>query len=116
MGLKKSLRLTHPDDFARMRREGRVFRNPLLLLSVYPNDHQQNRYGIITNKRVGKAVDRNRVRRRIREVLRGHHPHLQAGFDVVIVANAKTPHADFHELVSVLGSLFRQSGLIISER
>jgi ribonuclease P protein component len=45
----------------------------------------QNRYAVIAGKRCGKAVQRNRLKRLIREALRGFHPHLHAGYDLVVI-------------------------------
>ncbi len=115
MGLPRHLRLTHADDFARVRREGRVLRHKLLLLSIAPNTVGHNRYGIVTGKKVGKAYQRNHVRRILREIVRLRHPHLRAGFDVVVVAHAAAVDAPWRMMQSAVDALFQQAGLVAVE-
>lgn len=114
MGLPRFLRLKQSDDFARVRREGRTFRHKLLLMGVCPNDVGHNRYGIVTGKKVGKAFQRNRVRRVLRELVRHQHPHLEGGYDVVLVASPATADAPFAALQQAADALFRQAGLVRS--
>lgn len=59
--------------------------HPLLLLRYRRNDLDQTRYGISTGKRVGAAVVRNLIRRRLRTVLRRHDVHIKRGWDVLLV-------------------------------
>jgi hypothetical protein len=66
--VRKQLRLRRRKDFDVVFQEGQV-PNRLVLRSV-PNQLPHNRYGFVTSKRVGKAVVRNRVRRRLREAIR----------------------------------------------
>lgn len=115
MGLPRYLRLTHADDFARVRREGRVLRHKLLLISVAPNTVGHNRYGIVTGKKVGKAHQRNRVRRVLREVVRLQHPHLREGFDVVLVAHAAAGDTPWAVIRTAVDTLFHQAGLVAVE-
>ncbi|MCI0708637.1 MAG: ribonuclease P protein component, partial [Chloroflexi bacterium] len=80
------LRLRNSSDFERLRGEGRAQHHAMLLLSYAPNNLLHNRYGFITPKRLGKAIKRNRIRRQLREAVRLQHPHLQQGYDIVIIA------------------------------
>lgn len=111
MGIRRELRLKRSEDFARVRREGRVFRHRILFISVITNDVGHNRYGVVTGKRIGTAVQRNYVRRLVREVIRHYHPHLRAGHDVVVVANPAIIGENAHTIREVVGTLVRQAGL-----
>ncbi len=115
MGLPRALRLTHADDFARVRREGRVFRHRLLLMSVAPNPVGYNRYGLVTGKKIGKAHQRNRVRRVLRAVLRLRHATLRTGFDVVLVAHPSSVDATWLEMRAAVDTLLNQAGLLVIE-
>jgi RNase P protein component len=64
------LRLRRRADFASVYDRGRILNDPLLVLRVSPNGLSHNRYGFVVSKRVGGAVVRNRVRRRLQEVVR----------------------------------------------
>jgi ribonuclease P protein component len=52
-----------------------------------PNDLEpsQNRYTVIAGKRCGKAVQRNRLKRLVREALRGYHPYIERGYDIAVI-------------------------------
>jgi len=80
-------RLKLSRDFARVRAEGRTIRGALLTLGVLPVDVEiAFRVGLVTSKRVGRAVVRNRVRRQLREIVRRHQHALQSGFWLVVIA------------------------------
>jgi ribonuclease P protein component len=52
----------------------------------------------VTSKRVGGAVDRNKTRRRLREIIRAVRPQLTSGFDIVVVAKSSAASASFDDL------------------
>ena len=80
-------RLKLSGDFARVRTEGRTVRGGLLMLGVLPvADEAAFRVGLVTSKRVGGAVVRNRVRRRLREIVRQQQHALEGGFWLVVIA------------------------------
>jgi ribonuclease P protein component len=60
---------------------------------------------------VGKAVCRNRVRRRLREIYRLHEEELKPGYDLVIVARVRAAHASYWELDRSFSRLARKLGL-----
>lgn len=84
--MQRHLRLQRRDDFARLRRHGRVQRHPFLIMSVTPNSLPHNRYGFIVSKQIGKAVVRNRVRRLLREAARQADTRLHEGYDIAFIA------------------------------
>ena len=88
----KAARLTQTAEFTRVRTEGRPVHGKMITLGVLkgcgPTD---GRVGIVTSKRVGNAVMRSRVRRRLREIFRAIRPQLIPGLWLVIVA--KSPAA-----------------------
>lgn len=62
------------------------------------HEGHEPRFGIVTSKRVGNAVVRNRVRRRLREICRLHRPELRPDAMVVVVAKPAGAAATFQEL------------------
>jgi ribonuclease P protein component len=112
MALKRQHRLHKADDFARVREQGKVVSHRDLLLSYAPNTFDYNRYGFITSKRLGKAVVRNLVRRRLREVIRQHHPHLRAGYDIVLIGRPGIVLQPFNALHRIIEELARRASLL----
>src|SRR5207244_820729 len=84
-----SRRLKRKDEFELVRNEGCTVRGRLMLLGVLRCDAEEGfRVGIITSRRVGGAVGRNRVRRRLREIVRRNQYALAARVWLVIVARS----------------------------
>lgn len=110
VAIHKQGRLRHRKDFDAVFRRGRAWNNDLLVLRTLPNDLSHNRYGFVTSKRVGKAVVRNRVRRRLSEALRVQS--VKPGWDVVISAKTRTAGADFHELKRAVVDLLARANLL----
>lgn len=83
----KSRRLTRPAEFLRVKNEGAAHRGALLVLGVLPTrEATQFRAGFVTSKRIGNAVMRNRVRRRLREIVRLHQHALRGDIWIVLIA------------------------------
>ncbi len=92
----KSARLSRASEFARIKRAGTSFHGKLVVLSVLKAEPEsETRIGLITSRRVGGAVARNRVRRRLREIIRSVRPQLERGWHIVLVARAAAAKAEF---------------------
>ncbi|MBK8135934.1 MAG: ribonuclease P protein component [Chloroflexi bacterium] len=111
MGLPRPLRLTRSDDFARVRAEGQTHRSRLMLINVAANGLAINRFGVVTGKKLGGAVVRNRVRRLLREVLRLSQGRLVTGWDLVLVAHPAAVGQSLTEIQRTFDALASQAGL-----
>src|SRR5712675_3007358 len=90
----KSARLSRASEFQRLRREGRSFHGKFIVLSVLKNaPTPEVRVGLITSRRVGGAVARNRVRRRLREIIRAARPQIHAGTWLTLIARQAAAQA-----------------------
>ena len=83
----------------------------MLVLHARRADAPSFRLGVSTSKRVGNAVLRNRIRRRVRELVRARLKGLQRGWDVVIVARPPAASAPFAELGEALDHLLVRARL-----
>ena len=84
-----------------------------LVIRVLPNGLDISRYGITVSRHVGKAVVRNKIKRRFREILR--QTQLQPGFDMVIIARASAAGADYSEMKKTTEDLLFRAGLLMGE-
>jgi ribonuclease P protein component len=111
--IARDLRLRRPAEFERVRRRGKSWSTPNLVLVLLPNDLDQNRYGFAVGRRVGKAVRRNLIKRWMREAVRREHPHLTPGHDIVFIARGRLadPHATYHQILESVRILTRRAGL-----
>lgn len=109
MKFSTSLKLNH--IFRRLyRSNGQA--NSCLVLYARKNRTNTNRVGITVSKKLGKAVVRNRVRRRIREAYRLNEERFLPGWDIVIVARSRAVEVSFQKLTQSLLSLSEQAGIV----
>ena len=95
----KAKRLTRTEEFTAVKFQGKTFRGSLLILGVFVQKEEKAfRVGLITTKRLGGAVVRNRVRRRLRDVVRKEQGRLLPGFWIVLVARSGAARASHQEL------------------
>ena len=111
--MRKKNRLRTNAEFERVRREGSTRLHPLLVLSCLPNGLEHSRFGFAVGRRIGKAVERNRVKRRLREAVRVRlqRGEITPGWDVVLVARHPVQAAPFHQVDEAIGLLLRRAGL-----
>ena len=88
--------------------------NGYLVLYARRNRTQCNRVGITVGKKLGGAVVRNRVRRRLREVYRLNEAAFSPGWDIVVVARSRCINADFAKLTNAYLSLAEKAGILVS--
>jgi ribonuclease P protein component len=99
LSFSKTKRLKLPAEFARVKGQGNTQRGRLLILgAIKEKDEKSFRAGFITPKHIGGAVVRNRVRRRLREIVRAAQPQLRPGLWIVVVARAFAARATYQEL------------------
>lgn len=112
--IARPLRLRRAFEFDRVRRRGRSWTTPLVVLAVLPNDLETNRYGFAVGRRVGGAVRRNKIKRWFREATRDLHPQLEQGFDLVVIARGRLANDDvtFEHVRDALRTLCRKAGLM----
>jgi ribonuclease P protein component len=94
----KKNRLTLSSEFASVRQSAPALRGSFLMLGVLTTDGAEWRAGFVTSKRVGNAVLRNRVRRRLREIVRQEQARLRRGIWLVVIARPAAARASFREL------------------
>jgi len=95
----KSRRLTQSAEFEHVKKNGHVYRGQLVVLSIVPaNSVTHICAGFITSRALGRAVVRNRVRRRLREIVRKHQGELINGIWIVTIARGPAARASYQQL------------------
>ena len=110
--MQRRHRLRRSADFELLRRSGQQFRHPLAILIVRVNGDQISRFGFLASKRVGNATERNRVKRRLREVVRPRIKMIQPGWDILIIARYAMTKAEFTEVDDAVSQLLRRADLL----
>ncbi|HEX8897115.1 MAG TPA: ribonuclease P protein component [Chthoniobacterales bacterium] len=99
LSFPKTKRLTLPTEFARVKGQGTTQRGRYLVLGAAKiNEEKTFRAGFITPKHIGTAVVRNRVRRRLRDILRTEQARLHPGIWLVVVARPYAVNAGYQQL------------------
>jgi ribonuclease P protein component len=113
--VNRNFRLTQSTDFKRVRRSGKSYAHPLVVLVVLPIDGEKIRIGVIAGKAVGKAVQRNRAKRLLREALRPILPELRTGWNAILIARKPILAADFAAIQTCLVQLFTRANLMVAD-
>jgi ribonuclease P protein component len=114
MGALEMLR--SPVDFGQLNAQSRTRAHPTLLMRYRRNDAGLTRYGISTGKRLGPAVVRNKVRRRLRTILRRVSGQIEPGWDILLVARTAAATASQAELDAALMGLMASAGVLASNK
>jgi len=110
----KTRRLTHRSEYERVKRNGITQRGKLLMLNALAMENCHLwRAGFVTSGRVGGAVVRNRVRRRLREIVRRHQNELRQGIWFVIIARYEAATASYGALEDEWLRLARRASILL---
>ena len=109
MKFTSSLKKNH--EFKRLYNKGKSAVSQFAVVYIRRNGKQENRLGITVSTKVGNAVHRNKVRRRLKEIYRLNEEKLALGYDVVVVARVRSRYAGYRELNSSVVALFKKLGI-----
>ncbi|HET9878132.1 MAG TPA: ribonuclease P protein component [Candidatus Limnocylindria bacterium] len=98
-------------DFDAVMRSGTARSHRILVLRWRHTDRAETRIGLSTPRSIGGAVVRNRVRRRLREIVRERLGDIGAGYDLLLIARPDAAGASFAELRSALATLLERAGI-----
>jgi len=96
--VKRESTIKENHEFRRIYAKGKSGVSPCLVVYCRPNRRGRNRLGVTVSTKLGKAVVRNRIRRRLREIYRLSQPQLRQGYDIILVARSRAAAAPYHEL------------------
>ncbi len=101
--------LKHNREFKNVYKRGKSHLTRFFVVYVLKNKLKKNRIGFTTSKKLGNAVSRNRIRRRVREAFYSEKLETKHTYDIVIVCRKKAEYAKFdmikREMKKILGNL-----------
>jgi ribonuclease P protein component len=105
--------ITKPEQYARVYDKGSSWASQLVVVKALPNQLTLSRYGFSVSRRLGGAVVRNRVKRRLREILRALP--LAAGWDIIFIARPKAAAASFADMEKTVRGLLSRAKILARE-
>ncbi|MEB2334088.1 MAG: ribonuclease P protein component [Anaerolineaceae bacterium] len=116
--MQRKFRLTRSEEFKRVRRSGKSYAHPLVVLIVEKNEQGSVRVGVAAGRAAGSAVRRNRAKRLLREAIRPLLPHLdlqhgpeKTGANLILVARSGLASATLEETRRALLNLLQRAQL-----
>jgi ribonuclease P protein component len=111
--VQSKFRLTRSEDFKRVRRIGKSYAHPLVVLVVHASETSTHvRVGVIAGKTTGTAVLRNRAKRLLREALRPWLKSFTFGLDLILIARQPLATATLEDTRAALINLFRRAQIL----
>ncbi len=111
--LKKNKKLFLKKDFDLIFNKGVKYYNAFIGLIVLKNNQKENKYSVIAGKKFSqKAVQRNRIKRIIYEILRDFDKKTKRGYNIVIIVFPKTKEIDFFQLKGKIFGVFKKAGIL----
>lgn len=95
---RKADRIVRSVDFRRIQDHGRKFHSPRLVVAWSEGAADRTRLGLTVSRKVGNAVVRASVKRRIREIFRRNRSQWPLGVDLVVIARSAAASAPFEAL------------------
>jgi ribonuclease P protein component len=114
LSFPKTRRLMRDSDFQRVKREGQTERGKLMVLGAFAvKDSGGRRAGFVVSRRLGNAVVRNRVRRRLREIVRTHQHDLRDDVWIVLIARRAAANAGYRTLEDEWLRLAKRASILL---
>lgn len=112
MPSRRLTRLTESGQFGKVYRQGIASRSKLFSVHAFPNETGTARLGLSVSRKVGSAVTRNTVKRRLREIFSAHRPMVAGSYDFVVSARPAAGNASFDELNSEFVRALQRLGVL----
>ena len=114
--LPKLNRIKKKKDFEVIFKNSKSFKSNLFIFKMMKNDLGYNRVGLVVSQKVSKrATTRNKVRRRLAEVMKAEIENIKNGTDLIIIALAGIEKKEFSEIKEAINNTLIKSGLTVSK-
>ena len=106
----RATRLTKRVHYLSVYQQGKTYVSSLIVMKVLPNGMSLSRYGLSVTKKIGKAVQRNRLKRLLREIMRLQS--VKPGWDIVFILRRQAAAVDYSQLEKIVARLLAQAQLL----
>lgn len=110
--MEKKHRIRKSTEFKRAYVKGKNYWNRNFTLYIKKNNLNYTRFGIVVTKKLGKAVVRNKIKRKIREINRSLLPLLEEGYDIVLIPKKNTVDLSYEELKKSVEHIYNLAGIL----
>ncbi|AQY52393.1 ribonuclease P [Listeria weihenstephanensis FSL R9-0317] len=108
--MKKAYRIKKDDEFQRVFKKGKSFANRQFVVYIFKREDLAHfRIGLSVSKKIGNAVVRNHIKRRIRQSFHELNEQIVQGYDYIIIARKPAANMDFHEIKKSLTHVLKLS-------
>lgn len=108
--LSEANRLKKKKDLERVFRRGQGFKEGFLFLKIVSNNLKTSRFAFVISLKVAKKASlRNKIKRRLREIIKIKLPKMKTGFDIVLVTFPGIETQDFQEIEETINKLFKKA-------
>ncbi len=111
--LPKKHRLKKKKSFDLVFKKGKVFFEKFLILKKLENNLKESRFGFVVSLKISKkAKERNKVKRRLREVIKNKLSQIKTGYDIIFLSKKGIEEIDFREIKEIIEKLLEKAKLI----
>lgn len=111
--VQRRLRLRKKEHFAKVFKHGKSAANHQFVVYVKPSpDAKPFRFGVSASKKIGNAVVRNRIRRRVKEIVRQMEPDIKPGVDIICIVRKPALELDYAGLKKSIHHVFKRANLL----
>lgn len=109
--MDKRYRLRNNEDFKKVYKNGKSYWNRNLVMYLRKNGLGYSRVGFTVTKKIGNSVVRNKIRRRMKEILRKNFDNIKGEYDIILIPKKNVVDIDFKTLESAMIHILKLSGV-----
>ncbi|MEA3344329.1 MAG: ribonuclease P protein component [Patescibacteria group bacterium] len=111
--LAKENRLRKTKDFEKVFKKGKAHKEDFLFIKIAENGLKDSRFGFVVSKKVSKkALDRNRIKRQLRGLIKEKLPNIKKGLDIIILVIPGLKDQDFLQLSETIDKIFKNAKIV----
>lgn len=110
--MKRQYRLRSSKRIQEVRSAARAVSSDLMVLCALPNDLPHSRFGFAVSARIGGAVERNRIKRQLREIMRLRLAQIKPGWDILVIARRPIREAEYWKMDAACARLLGRAHLL----